>query len=213
MHPVHVLAMQVINLPPVGGGVLFSGDFFLSFFVSLSATLRQNGWTDLHEIFRDGVEWPWDDLITFWVNSGKRVGGSKVNLFVITDHSSEKTSQLHSLGGSRGGACCASHHSLLHYRQTNTCSFSRCRSTNTRRLWIIFLAEFSALNGLRVHQMRIIKLAEYWNRLLDFYCFWKTVDILTIKRIGCDIPNHNSFARLIHYRRTTVYSIVCLLRP
>jgi len=48
--------MQVINLPPVGGGVLFSGDFFLSFFVSLSATLRQNGWTDLHEIFRDGVE-------------------------------------------------------------------------------------------------------------------------------------------------------------
>ena len=25
----------------------------------------------------------WDDLITFWVNSGKRVGGSKVNLFVV----------------------------------------------------------------------------------------------------------------------------------
>jgi len=43
---------------------LFSGDFFLSlflfffvsFFVSLSATLRENGWTDLHEIFREGVE-------------------------------------------------------------------------------------------------------------------------------------------------------------
>ena len=31
----------------------------------------RNGWTDLHEIFREGVEWPWDDLITFWVNSGK----------------------------------------------------------------------------------------------------------------------------------------------
>jgi len=31
---------------------LFSGDFF----VSLSATLRENGWTDLHEIFREGVE-------------------------------------------------------------------------------------------------------------------------------------------------------------
>ena len=28
-------------------------------------------WTDLHEIFREGVEWPWDNLITFWVNSGK----------------------------------------------------------------------------------------------------------------------------------------------
>ena len=47
---------------------MFSGDFF----VSLSATLRENGWTDLHEIFREGVEWPWDDLITFWVNSGQR---------------------------------------------------------------------------------------------------------------------------------------------
>jgi len=56
------------------------------FFVSLSATWRENGWTDLHEIFREGVEWPWDDLIQFWVNSGKRVGGSKVNLFVITGH-------------------------------------------------------------------------------------------------------------------------------
>jgi len=39
--------------------------------ISLSATLRENGWTDLHEIFREGVEWPWDDRITFWVNSGK----------------------------------------------------------------------------------------------------------------------------------------------
>jgi len=30
-----------------------------------------------------------DDLIKFWVNWGKRVGGSKVNLFVITGHSSD----------------------------------------------------------------------------------------------------------------------------
>ena len=69
-----------ITPPPVGtgSGVLFSLDFFLSLFVSLylcifvslSARLRENGWTDLHEIFREGVEWPWDDLITFWVNSG-----------------------------------------------------------------------------------------------------------------------------------------------
>jgi len=43
---------------------------YLSFFVSLSARLRENGWTDLHEIFREGVEWPWNDLIKFWVNSG-----------------------------------------------------------------------------------------------------------------------------------------------
>ena len=80
---------KIITPLPVGGRVLFLGDFFLSFFISLSSTLQENGWTDLHEIFRGGVEWPWDDLVKFWVNSGKRVGGSKVNLFVITGHSSE----------------------------------------------------------------------------------------------------------------------------
>jgi len=30
--------------------------FFLSLFVSLLARLRENGWTDLHEIFREGVD-------------------------------------------------------------------------------------------------------------------------------------------------------------
>jgi len=45
----------LITLPPVGGrGIVFGR--FLSFFVSLPATLRENGWTDLHEIFREGVE-------------------------------------------------------------------------------------------------------------------------------------------------------------
>jgi len=39
-----------------GDGVLFSIDLNLSFFVSLLARLRENGWTDLHEIFREGVE-------------------------------------------------------------------------------------------------------------------------------------------------------------
>jgi len=60
-------------------GVLFSIDFFVSLFVclfiyifvSLLARLRENGWSDLHETFREGVEWPWDDLITFLVNSEK----------------------------------------------------------------------------------------------------------------------------------------------
>jgi len=43
---------------PAPGRVLFSGDFFLCFFVSLSATLglQEKGWTDLHGIFREGVE-------------------------------------------------------------------------------------------------------------------------------------------------------------
>jgi len=46
----------------IGDGVLFSIVFFvytcmfLSLFVSLSARLRENGCTDLHEIFREGVE-------------------------------------------------------------------------------------------------------------------------------------------------------------
>jgi len=52
------LSEYIINYPAPGrGGVLFWAiSFFLSFFVSLSATLRENGWTDLHEIFREGVE-------------------------------------------------------------------------------------------------------------------------------------------------------------
>jgi len=39
-----------------GGGVLFLIDLYLSFFVSLSTRLRENSWTDLHDIFREGVE-------------------------------------------------------------------------------------------------------------------------------------------------------------
>jgi len=60
-----------ITPPPIhrGRGIVF--DRFLSFFVSFSARLRENGWTNLHEIFREGAEWPWDDLITFLVNSEK----------------------------------------------------------------------------------------------------------------------------------------------
>jgi len=39
-------------------GIVFARflSFFLSFFVFLSARLRENGWTDLHEIFKEGVE-------------------------------------------------------------------------------------------------------------------------------------------------------------
>ena len=48
----------------VGDGVLFSIDFFVYFyvhlfiylFVSSSATLQANRWTDLHKIFREGVQ-------------------------------------------------------------------------------------------------------------------------------------------------------------
>jgi len=45
--------------------------YFLCLFVSLLARLQENGWTDLHEIFMEGVVWPWDDLITFLANSEK----------------------------------------------------------------------------------------------------------------------------------------------
>ena len=58
-----------------GDGVLLSIDFFVclyvSFFVSLLARLRANGWSDLHELFRKGAEWPWENRIQLWVNSEK----------------------------------------------------------------------------------------------------------------------------------------------
>jgi len=51
------ITWQLIVITPPQ--VLFSLDFFVSLFLSLflflSATLRENGWTDLHEIFREGV--------------------------------------------------------------------------------------------------------------------------------------------------------------
>ena len=112
--------------PSRGRGIVFS-----RFFVSLLATLRENGWTDLHEIFTDGVEWLSDDLIQFWVNSGKRVGGSKVNLLspaiaiwfdcgllaVLCRHLATenvmKCSWTLATWHHGGGVCCAAHHSLF----------------------------------------------------------------------------------------------------
>ena len=66
--------------------VVFFGRFvylFLCFFVSLSATLRETAGPICMKF--SGKVWSdhMDDLITFWVNSSNRVGGSKVNLFVI----------------------------------------------------------------------------------------------------------------------------------
>jgi len=73
--------------------------FFVCLFISLSATLWENGWTDLHEIFREGVEWPWDDLFQFWVNSGNGSAGRKSSSLLSP---AIAQTQLHSLGGSRG---------------------------------------------------------------------------------------------------------------
>ena len=56
---VRVVFKRPIFNPP-GDGVLFSIDFFdylfIYLFVCLSARLRENGRTNLHEIFREGVE-------------------------------------------------------------------------------------------------------------------------------------------------------------
>jgi len=44
---------------PIGGRGIVIERFlclFVYLFISLSATLRENGWTDLREIFREGVE-------------------------------------------------------------------------------------------------------------------------------------------------------------
>ena len=65
--------------------------FFISFFLCLLARLRENGWTDLHEIFREGVEWPWDDVIQFSVNSDKPRDAAMRNTgtgFVVLYHHS-----------------------------------------------------------------------------------------------------------------------------
>jgi len=60
-------------------------------FVSLSARLRENGWTDLHEIFGEGVECPEDDLLTFLVNFEKPRNVTMRNTetgFVVLSHHS-----------------------------------------------------------------------------------------------------------------------------
>ena len=69
----------------------YRGRAIVCFFVSLLARLRENGWTDLHEIFREGVEWPRDDLITFLVNSEKPRDAAMCNAgagFVVLLHHS-----------------------------------------------------------------------------------------------------------------------------
>ena len=76
-------------------------DRFLCFFVyenlysptliSLSARLRENSQTDLHETFTEGVKWSWDDLITFLVNSEKPRDAAMRNRgsgFVVLSHHS-----------------------------------------------------------------------------------------------------------------------------
>jgi len=49
----YYLALDIVS----GAGYCFrSISWFISFFVSLSARLQENGWTDLHEIFKQGAE-------------------------------------------------------------------------------------------------------------------------------------------------------------
>jgi len=88
--------------PRYGDGVLFSIDLFVCLFIYLfvylfassSARLRENGWTDMHEIFRESVEWPltmpWDDLITFWVNSEKPCNAN----FFVSNITSKRLNQF-----------------------------------------------------------------------------------------------------------------------
>jgi len=74
-------------LPGRGTGYCFRAiSFFLCFFVSNIARKRLDrlAWN-----FQERCGVTIGHLIKFWVNSGKWVGGSKVNLFVITGHSSQ----------------------------------------------------------------------------------------------------------------------------
>jgi len=141
---------------PGRGGRGIVVERFLSFclfslFVSLSATLRENGWTDLREIFREGMEWPWDDLIQFWVNSGKWVGGSKVKLFVITGHSSEAlTSHYHSQEG-RAFLCPAPQLIIIFFIKWKpslyVCMMYLCTSIIDEYYWLFCVLLFSAVNA------------------------------------------------------------------
>ena len=106
VHHLLYVFCELILLPRpryIGDGVLFSIDFFLclylclflsfflSFFVSLLARSRETGWTDLHETFREGVEWPWNKVIQFLVNSEKPLDAAMSNTgtgFVVLSHHS-----------------------------------------------------------------------------------------------------------------------------
>ena len=48
-----VLWLAFCHPAPTRGTGYFLSDFFLCLFISLSERLRENGWTDFHEIFRD----------------------------------------------------------------------------------------------------------------------------------------------------------------
>jgi len=151
---------------------LFSIDRFLCLFISLcislSAGLRENGWTDLHEIFREGVKWPRDYLIKFRVNSGKWVGGSKVNLLspdiaiwfdfcllaVLCCHlATENVMKSLFLAlfymQHGGGVCCASYHSLLDICKVVT-RRRRRRTTFVCSRLVCSLSTFSALEVLHI---------------------------------------------------------------
>ena len=95
---VEISLLTIVTPSPIhrGTGYCFRSislylSLFLSFFVSLLARVRENGWTDLHEIFSEGAEWPWDDLITFLVNSEKPRDAAMRNTrtgFVVLSHHS-----------------------------------------------------------------------------------------------------------------------------
>ena len=50
------LVVVIVITPPPVGGQCFVFARFLCLRVSLSAIIRENGRTDLHEIFREGVD-------------------------------------------------------------------------------------------------------------------------------------------------------------
>ena len=92
--------------------------------IFLSTVMRANCWTDLHAIFREGVEWPWDDLITFLVNSEKPRDAAMCN--------------------TGAGFVVPSHHSLSRSVSTPR----RRRITWRKYIWHIFTVRRYALHGL-----------------------------------------------------------------
>jgi len=88
------IAIKHLFVCYIGDGYCFrSIALFISVFLCLFLCQQdyENGRTDLHETFREDVEWPRDDLITFLVNSEKQRDAAMRNTgvgFVVLSHHS-----------------------------------------------------------------------------------------------------------------------------
>jgi len=75
--------------------------------------LQANGCTDLHEIFSEGVEWPWHDPIKFLANSEKPRDATMHNTEGRGEWVSSFLTALQHNSNTGTGFVVLSHHSLF----------------------------------------------------------------------------------------------------